>query len=30
MEASKNDLTNYIRYKMYIYTEIYNQLDLIL
>ena len=29
-EASKDDLTNYIQYKIYVYTEIHDQLDLIL
>ena len=29
-EASKDDLTNYLQYKIYIYTEIHNQLDLTL
>ena len=26
-EVSKDDLTNYIQCKMYVYTEIHNQLD---
>ena len=26
-EAFKDKLTNYIQYKMYIYTELHNQLD---
>ena len=30
MEVTKDELTNYVRYKMYVYTEIYNQLDLTL
>ena len=30
MEASKDDLTNYIWCKMYVYMEIHNQLDLTL
>ena len=30
MEVTKDKLTDYIQYKMYVYTEIYNQLDLTL
>ena len=30
IEAFKDDLTNYLQCKIYIYTEIYNQLDLTL
>ena len=26
-EASKDELTDYVRYKMYIYTELHDQLD---
>ena len=29
-EATKDKLTDYVRYKMYVYTEIHDQLDLIL
>ena len=29
-EASKDDLTNYVQCKMYVYTEIHDQLDLTL
>ena len=29
-EVTKNELTNYLQYKMYIYIEIHNQLDLTL
>ena len=29
-KASKDKLTDYIQYKIYIYTKIYNQLDLTL
>ena len=27
MEVTKDELTDYIQYKIYVYTEIYDQLD---
>ena len=30
MEVTKDELTDYVQYKIYVYTEIYNQLDLTL
>ena len=29
-EVTKDELTNYVQYKIYVYTEIHNQLDLTL